>query len=130
MNVKVKSDIQKKADRYLQLHALLKKVEAEMKPLRKELEEYMDSKNLMVIAGTEGGAISRRPSNRAITTSQFTTYDLNDISMYLPDDVKKEAVKTVVDKDVVEGYVKLGKVPQEVMRHKRYKQVITFNVNK
>ncbi|MNE87167.1 hypothetical protein D3C80_1843350 [compost metagenome] len=101
-------------------HRQMKMLEKELKALREEIEPYMQDKNLASILGEDGRGVALENRRMPLLTAQFTTYDIDDLVMVLDLDVVSECIVEVVDRNLVEAMVNLGKVPKEIEELKKF----------
>jgi hypothetical protein len=129
VNVKIRKDIQEAVDKYIDIDAEYKKLGKQLKALRGEIEPYMEEKGLTRIDGTGRGAIELVATNRANITSKFSSYDPAVVSLLDAESAKMCKVE-VIDKDVLEGLVKMGKISADrVKQYKTLKSGINFTVS-
>lgn len=126
---RIRSDIQAKVDEYIEIDAQVKKLQAELKKLRPDIEEYMDKRKLTVIAGSERGSVSLQPRNLAIVNSRYTSYDIDGIMPLLDAKAQRQCIVKAVDKEVLELLVKTGQAPKEVEKFKLFKESVAFIIS-
>jgi hypothetical protein len=126
----IKKDIQKKVDKYLDLHKLYKELEHRLAALRDDIEPYMEEKGIVAIEGTNGASIEIVPQNRTTVTSVYTTYDIEGVEPLLDMKAKEQCITRVVDRDVLELLVKTNQVPRSVLNHKVTKVAYQFMVKR
>lgn len=126
---RIRADIQAKVDDYIELDAAMKKLQAELKKLRPDIQEYMENRGLTVIQGSTRGSISLQPRNASPASARYTSYDVDGVVSLLDAKAKKQCIVRAVDKDVLELLVKTGQAPKEVHQHKILKPSVAFTIN-
>ncbi|WCS68587.1 hypothetical protein Goe16_01730 [Bacillus phage vB_BsuM-Goe16] len=123
----VSKEMKTKVENYIQKYSEMKALEAQLKHMRAEIEEYMDKKNLPIIEATNG-SVSTQTSFRPASSALYTTYDVGVVSVLSPE-VAQECVVTVVDRDKLNAFIKFGKADQkEVDKYKLGKTSTSFRV--
>ena len=122
-------DIQAKVDEYIEIDAQAKKLLAELKVLRGDIEPYMEDENLTVIAGTTRGSISLQPKEIPLTNARYTTYDLDGVLSVIDPRVRREVVVKRVDRDALDLMIKTGRVPKEVEQFRVYHSTHAFTIS-
>lgn len=110
---RVSYEIQDKVDRWLEAHKAMKEYEAEVRKLMKDIKPYMESRDLTVIRGTNGGGVARKPTKRAIVSADYTSYDAVDVRSLTTDPLIETAIVEVADKKKVEALAEIGVIPKE-----------------
>ncbi len=129
VKTRVRQDIQAKVDEYIEMDAVMKKMQAELKKLRKEIEPYMEERGLTVIQGSERGSISLMPRVMPVMNARYTSYDKNGVISLLDDEAIEQCIVEVVDKDVLELLVKTNKAPKEVHQYKVVNETRAFTIS-
>jgi hypothetical protein len=115
---KIPADIQAKVDEYIELDAAMKKLNAQLKAMRPDIEAYMENNDIDEINGSHRGKISLVPRNMPIMNTRYTSYDVEAIMPLLPPKYRRECIVKVVDKEVLEMLVKTNKVPKSIQSFK------------
>jgi hypothetical protein len=123
----IKKAIQADVDLYITLDAQYKALEKTLKQMRGVIEPYMEENNISVIMGTDKGRIERTPTNRAIISAKYTSYLAYDVRQVLNPEILKEVLVEVVDKDMIDLYVKTGKIDDSIVELKQMSQSTNFS---
>ena len=128
----IKKDIQSDVDSYIELDAQLKALDKTLKAMRVGIEAYMITNNLDTIMGSKRGRITLGYTNRAIINARYTSYSIYDVKEVLRghrDKAKilKDVVVEVVDKDMIDSYVKAGKIDKAIEELKMMNEGLTFS---
>ncbi|ACI91076.1 gp34.36 [Bacillus phage SPO1] len=123
----VSKAMKNKVEVYIQKYSEMKALEAQLKMMRAEIEEYMEKKNLPIIEALNG-SVSFQTSTRPVNSALYTTYDIGVVSV-LSEEVVEEVIATVIDRDKLNAFVKAGKADQkEVEKYKLGKTTTSFRV--
>lgn len=128
-HVRIKADMQAKVDEYIEIDAHVKKLEAQLRKLREDIEPYMVDRGLTVVSGSHRGSISLQPRAMPEINARYTSYDASQIAHLLDSDAKEQCVVKVIDRDVLELLVKTDKVPKEVLQYKILKPTVHFIIS-
>jgi hypothetical protein len=119
----IKASIQDKVDEYISLHKHVAELNAELKKLRKDIEPYMQTRELDEIEGSEGGKVYYTNTERVTASARFQTYDPIGLAEVLSVDHYNECIREVIDADKLNLLVKDGHVGKSVAE--KYK--MTYN---
>lgn len=123
----VSKEMLDKAALYRQMNTNYRQLERDMKRLRAELEEYMDSKGLDFIFDDNGLGVAREVREMTEITARYTTYDVDDLIVGVDNpEVIADCIVEVVDRDLVQAKILTGELPKEVQELKRSKPTICF----
>jgi hypothetical protein len=127
---KIKREILDAVELYALKDAQAKQLEKELKALRKQIEPYMLERSLSSIE-SDSGTIVIEPRNMAMITSRYTSYEVDDVLKVVSDPVLlADCIVEVVDKEAIDAYIKLGKIPKEVEELKQYRETDWFVVKR
>lgn len=128
----VSSKIQSKVNKYIEIWEESKELERMLRDLRKEIEPYMEERNITAIADSEDvGTIMITSQNRVETTSRYTSYDVDEVKRYLSPELFNECVVSVIDADKMLGLSKLiDNFPIDLDEFKVRKAVKMFTVKR
>jgi len=90
------------------------KLEKELKELRPFIEEWIEVSEQAVIKGSTGGTINKIATSRPQVTSRYTYYDAEIIVAELPMDIARKCIVEVVDKNIVDAFITLGVIDEDV----------------
>lgn len=100
---RVRQDIQKKVDRYLEFHKYVSTLNTRLKELRAEIEPYMDEKGLERIYGDkQEGSIDIVYQQRPEVNARYTTYDMNKVSKVISRKQLEMCLTKVVDREMID----------------------------
>lgn len=124
---KVSSDgdraVQDKVDMYIAMHEECKKLEKQLRILRKDIEPYMVENNLTTIKGRQGGSVNIESRNMANLSANYTSYD-PEILTVLPELAAKECRVEVVDKKKLEAMATLDLISDINIDHYKVPKVV------
>jgi hypothetical protein len=129
---KVRKDIRESVEAYIEKHSQYKKLERELAALREPIEAYMKEHNLKELESEYSDIrIAIESSDRPVCNSRYTTYLVEDVEPFINTrQDKAQAIVKVVDKEVLEFLVKMGKVDEDVLKLKQLTTVNSFVVKK
>lgn len=128
MPVRLPKDVQLAVDEYLSLYRQSKQIDAALKELRGVIEPYL-KEHKCVVEGSDGeGKIELATARRPIMNTQYTTYQLGDISPLLPANILRKCTVQVIDKEKLEALGKLGEVSEDILNRKQTRESISFTV--
>jgi len=128
-NSKIPAEIQASVDEYIELDAAMKKLQAQLKKMRPDIECYMENNGIDEIEGSHRGKISLVPRNMPIMNTRYTSYDVEKIMPLLPPKYRRECIVKVVDKEVLEMLVKTNKVPKSIQSYKLSNPATAFTIS-
>jgi hypothetical protein len=118
--------MQAHVDDYLKVYEASKKLEKELKRLRGLIEEEMEARQVYAISGTKGGGVEVIESERVTSSSLYTTYDPSLLTC-IPAGLARQCKEVVVNKDMVEGFIKEKKLSKKMCEEfKMKKPSVTF----
>jgi len=122
----ITKQMQQHVDEYLKVYEASKKVEKELKRLRGLIEEEMEARQVYAISGTNGGGVELQEGERVVQNALYTTYDPSLLTA-IPAGLARQCKEIVVNKDMVEGFIKEKKLSRKMCdEFKMKKPSVTF----
>lgn len=117
--------MREKVEKYVELYSEMKAIEAQLKEMRPEIEEYMAKKGANIIEA-RNGSVQRSMVSRPNTSAVYTTYHVSVVSV-LSAEAASECLETVIDRDKLDHLVKIGKADRKLVdQYKMSKSVPLF----
>jgi len=120
----ITKQMQAHVDQYLEVYAEVKELEKEMKRLRGLIEHEMVVRNVYAVSGTNGGGVELREGERVVQNALYTTYDPSLLTA-IPAHLARKCKEIVVNKDMVEGFIKEKKLSRTMCDEFKMKQPST-----
>jgi len=97
-----------------------------LKRLRGLIEDEMEARQVYAISGTNGGGVELQEGERVVQNALYTTYDPSLLTA-IPAGLARQCKEIVVNKDMVEGFIKEKKLSRKMCdEFKIKKPSVTF----
>jgi len=106
--------IQKEVDEFIRLHEQIAELNSRAKKLKDGVRGYMEDNGKKEIYGTEGKKVVLQDSAKSNSTSVYTDYDYNEVSMVLNEHKLEEVSEMCINADKLNSLIKTKKLPTEV----------------
>jgi len=114
-NQGIPTDVQNQLDEYLKLHEQKSELEKQLKELKEDVRDYMESNKRTTLSGTHGRKVEIQGATASNSTSKYTDYDLKDVAPLLEGNLLRKTTEIRVNTEKLEGLLKVEKLPKETV---------------